>query len=1494
MKKVLGQSQAIDENKGFFEMGMDSLMSLELKNRLQSLVGKSLSNTLTFDYPTTDTLITYLASVLKIKELPQIKSTIQYISPSEPVAVIGMGCRFPGGANSPDEFWQLLEQGFDSSIEIPKNRWDADKYAGLISSRKSSFITTPIDEFDALFFGISPREAEYLDPQQRLLLETTWEALENASILPISLRDSFTGVFVGICSNDYGDLLKKYLRDEDIDAYVETGNTASTATGRISYTLGLKGPSLAIDTACSSSLVALHQGCLSLRNGESDMVIAGGVNALLSPQLSIDFSQANMLATDGHCKTFDKDADGYVRGEGCGIIILKRLSDAQRDNDRILAIIKGSAVNQDGASSGLTVPNGPAQEAVIQRALQQAKLKPEDIDYIEAHGTGTSLGDPIEINAISQVFKDRSNPLTIGTVKTNIGHLEAAAGIAGVIKTILSMQHEKIPKHLHFKELNPSIHLEEIPAQLPLNAMDWKKQKNRIRRAGISSFGFSGTNAHVILEEAPAQDARQWRPDLNKTVFNRKRYWAKALSENISESTPTLENKIDLLPSMQIAAMTQNQILNQVRAQVLTVLSLPIEETQYDEKGFFELGMDSLMAAELGQRIQKIFLDIKFDSTVAFDYPTIVKVSEYIEMQATGGKPKPSIQLIQYHAEPIAVIGMSCRFPGGANSTEEFWQRLEQGFDAASDIPKTRWDMDEYNAAGEKIYVRKAGLLNVPIEMFDASFFGLSPREAVALDPQQRLLLEVCWEALEDANIAPRSLQESLTGVFIGIYSTDYHDVLNKCSLDDSLMTYLGTGNAGSTATGRISYTLGLKGPSFAVDTACSSSLVALHQACISLREGESDLAITGGVNVILSPDAMALECSMQMLSPEGMCKTFDKDADGFMRGEGCGIIILKRLSDAQRDNDKILAVIKGSSVNQDGASSGLTVPNGPSQEVVIQRALQQAKLNPDDIDYIEAHGTGTSLGDPIEVNAISHVFKDRTTPLTIGTVKTNIGHLEAAAGIAGIIKTILSLQHEKIPPHLHFKTLNPAIHLEEIPVQIPLQALEWKKQSDRIRRAGVSSFGFSGTNAHVILEEVSVQDENELRAVLPKTVFNRQRYWPDALTNKERMNVLSAEVHPLLGIHFLPIANEERNIFQCDVDINESRLSYLKDHQIYGQTLFPAAAYVELMLAAMHLHHNEPGLQAIELKDLAIYLPLELNQENKTPLQVIMTPGGKEQYIKIYAQKADKEFVEWPLYAQASGHLIANLAPGEKSSINAMKARCDRSINVAELYNKLSHQGLQYGPAFQLLAEVQCNENEVIACIANPGLIDNRYQVYPALLDSCFHAATCLLQHQGGSVYLPLSFDSVALYQPITKECYVYVQLIPMNNNTPADMVGFDFEILNLSGEVLAKILGFKAKKVSQTELLNLLGKSEDIQEWCYTTVWQAYEPSAVEEILSPIFSVTYDARIDGDAAINADSAVRLLMFIQDLIQNHPETNQVNIITEQAYSLKNEDIHLK
>ena len=439
---------------------------------------------------------------------------------SEPIAIIGIGCRFPGGVDSPEAFWELLHSGRDAVTEVPPQRWDVERYydpnpdaVGKSYTRWGSFVDD-VDRFDAPFFGISPREAVSMDPQQRLLLEVSWEALERAGVAPSSLAGSRTAVYIGITTGDYSGLMNEARGLGNGDAYTPSGTAHSVAAGRLSYFLGLHGPNVAIDTACSSSLVALHWGIQSLRNGEADLALAGGVNLTLSHDGAVLTSRARMMSFDGHCKTFDASADGYVRGEGCGILVLKRLSDAQRDGDRVLAVMRGSALNQDGRSSGLTAPNGAAQEAVIRAALANARLQPGDIGYVEAHGTGTPLGDPIEVKALNQVFGERPKeaPLLVGSVKTNIGHLEAAAGVAGVIKVVLAMQHATIPPHLHLRKPNQLIAWDQYPIQVPTQPTVWRPMGDAPLRASVSSFGFSGTNAHMVVEQAtapaaPAQDA---------------------------------------------------------------------------------------------------------------------------------------------------------------------------------------------------------------------------------------------------------------------------------------------------------------------------------------------------------------------------------------------------------------------------------------------------------------------------------------------------------------------------------------------------------------------------------------------------------------------------------------------------------------------------------------------------------------------------------------------------------------------------------------------------------------------------------------------------------------------------------------------------------------------------------------------------------------------------------------------------------------------------
>jgi acyl transferase domain-containing protein/D-arabinose 1-dehydrogenase-like Zn-dependent alcohol dehydrogenase/acyl carrier protein len=1930
-------------------------------------------------------------------------------------AIIGYAARLPGAADAA-EYWEVLHSGRDSISEVPGGRWDAEEFfdpdpaaPGKIVTRRAGFVDD-VTGFDAPFFGVSAREAEWIDPQHRLLMETAWHAVEHAGIAPTDLAGTRTGVFIGLATHDYLSMASEELAHSELEAYLAIGTSGAAGAGRISYRLGLQGPAVSVDTACSSSLVAIHQACQALRLGECDLALAGGANALLTPATMIAFSQSRMLAPDGRCKTFDAAADGYVRGEGCGVIAIKRLEDAIRDGDHIRAVIRGSAVNQDGASGGLTVPNGVAQQRVITEALASAGVSPADVDYLEAHGTGTSLGDPIEVQAAAAVLgrgRDANRPLLIGSAKTNIGHLEAAAGIAGVLKVVMSLEHQELPKHLNFRNPSPHIPWDRIPVRVVDEAVSWERT-DRPRIAGISSFGFTGTNAHVILEEAPVPasvsaeatdvadhrkfmvlplsartpaalaqtaanhrdwlgdhpevsladvcltagagrahfehraalvvnsldsarelldaladdrpapglvrgegadapktgwlfpgqgsqyvgmarelfdtepvfaetmtrcaeavaevldrplldvifdadadpdgaetlqqtrhaqpaifavemglarlwqswgfepdvvlghsvgqyaaacvagvfsledgarllaergrlfgdlpaggrmaavfadpdrverltdefpslsvaayngantvlsgpgtdveqavarltadgvrcdwletshafhsalldpvldefeayadrfefgspqrilicnrtgaalgrnaklDGPYWRrhsrqpvqfakgvatlaelgctlllevgpqpvltaaalrswpdtaatpraiPSMRRNVadhrqiaeavagtyvaghlpefgvlvpepahkvdlptypFEHRQYWfprherptavaaadrqrgaqsttdiryeirweksgagsfagttddglwlivgddtavtggladaltaggrrsrivglptsdadeerltaelramqgespihivhvaaldsdgpsmrsllrmqhrvlggtqrlfraaagadvdgsvwvitkgaqrvidtdtvspeqaglwgfcraaaleypqawggladltgdatdwaalvrriagastgedqialrqnavhvprlvrctgsanpealrlrsdatylvtgglgaigleiagylaahgarhvvlssrrtpdeatqarIEALGEEhgcdlrvinadvadahdvarllatIQAELPSLagivhaagENSITPLSSLDSAELDRvfagkvwgawnlaehlgesaaregldffvstssisavwgsygqsaysaanafldgltwllrergvpaasvnfgpwqagmadadaraqlelrgvhalspadalagmadvvasaasgtpeavvaridwarflpiylqagrRALLDEVAREVPSSVSAPAtgpgrtvlverltaaplqqrrkivldflrhtvaEVTRVDvseireEAGFFDLGMDSLMAIELRRQLERA-VGSELPATLAMDYPRLTDVADYLLDDVLGlnerAESKTSAQPVSLATaatdEPIAIIAVACRFPG-SQDPDAYWDVLSGGVDAIREIPEDRFDIDEYydpdQQAPGKIYTRNGGYLD-SVDGFDPEFFGISPREAVWMDPQQRLMLETAWEGIERAGYSPASLRGSRTGVFVGVGANEYAHLMSGDSVEN-LEAYFITGNALNAVAGRVAFTLGLEGPAVAMDTACSSSLVAVHQAAQALHSGDCDMALAGGVNVLLSPASMVAASRARMLSPDGRCKTFDAAADGYVRGEGCGVLVLKRLSDAQRDGDRICAVIRASGVNQDGASSGLTVPNGGAQQRLIATTLARAGLAGADVDYLEAHGTGTPLGDPIEVQAAAAVYgagRDPNRPLLMGTAKTNIGHLEAAAGVAGLIKVVLSLQHELLPQTLHFHNPNPHIPWDSLPVQVVEKPTPWHPNG-RPRRAGVSSFGFTGTNAHVLIEE--------------------------------------------------------------------------------------------------------------------------------------------------------------------------------------------------------------------------------------------------------------------------------------------------------------------------------------------------------------------------------------------------------------------------------------
>jgi acyl transferase domain-containing protein/acyl carrier protein len=586
---------------------------------------------------------------LAVKRLRAETAGIDLLA-SEPIAVVGMGCRFPGGADGPAEYWELLRAGVDAIRRLPDGRWPEAQYQGAEFPehlRYGGFLEG-IDEFDAAFFGITPREAQSMDPQQRLLLEVTWEALWNAGIRPEGMSGGPVGVFTAISNTDYSrmELNRTGLEKAQENAPNAVHAAHSVAAGRVSFLLNLRGPCLAVDTACSSSLVALHLACQSLRARECDTALAGGVSLKVLPDELLLLDRLGVMSKTSRCRTFDAKADGFVVGEGCGVVVLKRLADALTEGDPIRAVIRGTAVNHDGRTTVMTAPSGLAHEAVIRQALKNGAVAAEDVGYVETHGTATSLGDPIELQALASVYgavKSEGGECVLGAVKTNLGHLEAAAGMAGLIKVVIALEHGAIPANLHFETLNPQSSITETRLKIATSETAWPRA-NEARLAGVSSLGLNGTNGHVVVEEAPLLKAVARSP-LPVYAWQRRAYWLPQLARTEARTGPVMVMEVrspTAAPTtLQTTAPTIGRsdrldgtewtiasIESQIRREMAAVMEIAAEELAVDVP-LINLGMDSMMALDLRQRVQAL-IGQELPNNFAFEHPSIADIAREI------------------------------------------------------------------------------------------------------------------------------------------------------------------------------------------------------------------------------------------------------------------------------------------------------------------------------------------------------------------------------------------------------------------------------------------------------------------------------------------------------------------------------------------------------------------------------------------------------------------------------------------------------------------------------------------------------------------------------------------------------------------------------------------------------------------------------------------------------------------------------------------------
>lgn len=1257
-----------------------------------------------------DSLRPQLATMSPLKlalAAQQMRSKFGVIN-AEPIAIIGMGCRFPGQANTPEAFWQLLRAGVDAVTEIPPDRWDMDAYydpdpavPGKIYTRAAGCLDQ-IDGFDAPFFAITPREAVSMDPQQRLVLEVSWEALEQAGIAPDSLSGSQTGVFLGICSNDY--LMRLTTRDvTEIDAYMATGNHYSVNAGRISYVLGLQGPSLAVDTACSSSLVALHLACQSLRNGESTLALAGGVNLLLSPEYSINYCKANMLSADGRCHTFDASANGFVRAEGCGVVVLKRLSDAVAAGDNILALVRGSAVNQDGHSSGLTAPNGLAQQAVLRQALENGCVEPGQVHYVETHGTGTSLGDPIEVEALGSVFgegRDAAHPLYIGSVKTNLGHLEAAAGMAGLIKVVLSLQNGEIPAHLHFNQPNPYVDWNALPLRVPTERIAWPTDAQR-KIAGVSSFGFSGTNAHILIEQAPQKQTDPPRAD-DRAVH------LLTLSAKSEAALGALvgqyQRYLAATPSASLADMCGTA--NRGRAHFPHRLSL---------------------TASSHEEIQQ-------------------KLAAVAAAQPVAGVAQGQAETYQQHPIAFLFTGQGAQYVNMGRQLYETQPTFRATLDRCAEILQP--------LLGESLL----DVLYPTIEQGEAQNAKI---DQTAYTQPALFSLEYALATLwQSWGVQPDLLMGHSVGELVAAC------VAGVFSLEDGLKLIA--------ARGRLMGALPRDGEMVALllDEARADRAIAAHRHEVSMA------AVNGPESVVISGKRETVLAIAEELAAEGV-KT-------------------RRLTVSHAFHSPLMQPML-EDFRQ--VAAGITY-HPPSLRLISNLTGKVAGAEVTTPDYWVRH--------------VRHAvrFADGVTTLHVQGIGIflEIGPKPVLLGMAGQTLDQMTRQQGDKVNETHPSTPSP-LHPFMLPSLRQNQS-DWQQMLASlgelyVRGVNIDWAGFG-------------KDDPRRKVVLPTYPFQRQRYWFETPTTGRTPAptrwASHPGSHPLLGDR-LPLANSAETRFEAY--LSATAPAYLADHRVFGRAILPAAAFLEVALAA-----GQAKLAAVgnptgwTLENISIRQALLLEEEDLHILQSsARTVDPQTAAVEIYSlpqgDQADPD-AAWTHHATATVRMEAGVASPPVDLAQLQRA-CPTAVDVQQFYRTWQEAGVGYGINFQAIRQLATGENAALGRIELADeLTVSGYRLHPALLDGCLQVLLAALPSAKEAIYLPIAVDRVHFYGQPGPALWSHARLRPAVREANSQIA--DLHLFDADGTVRVEISGLHLQRASRRALLH----SAAFADWLYTPEWR------------------------------------------------------------------------